>query len=141
MRWSVDAPSCAFCVTIEKGEHTAAAWMEIPKKTLNASHRASSLPGGDGAQNSVQLLEKARADTDTVLKELASQLSGLSEAVLRFCQELRADNAAAKLQAMVSNTATLMRGGKEEEVSLKMLVPGDIIRLSDGSVDMDDVAQ
>jgi Mg2+-importing ATPase len=37
--------------------------------------------------------------------------------VLRFFQEMRADNAAAKLQAMVSNTATLVRGGKEEEIS------------------------
>ncbi len=54
--------------------------------------------------------------------------------VLRFFQEMRADNAAEKLQAMVSNTATLVRGGKEEEVSLKMLVPGDIIRLAAGDM-------
>ena len=52
--------------------------------------------------------------------------------VLRFFQEMRADNAAEKLKAMVSNTATLVRDGKEEEVSLKMLVPGDIIRLAAG---------
>ncbi|MGA2631896.1 MAG: magnesium-translocating P-type ATPase, partial [Terriglobia bacterium] len=173
--------------------------MEISKKTLSASPRPGNLPGGDGAHYSVQLLEKARADTDTVLKELGSQLGGLSEAeagsrlkqvgtneiarekrqsalmrllgniknplvllllalgvlsfltgdlratvvifvmvvlgvVLRFFQEMRADNAAAKLQAMVSNTATLVRGGKEEEVSLKMLVPGDIIRLAAGDM-------
>jgi Mg2+-importing ATPase len=144
-------------------------------------------------------LEKARADSDTVLKELGSQLGGLSGAeadsrlkrvganeiarekrqsvlmrllsnvknplvlllvalgvisyltgdlratvvifvmvvlgvVLRFFQELRADNAAEKLQAMVSNTATLVRDGKEEEVSLKLLVPGDIIRLAAGDM-------
>ena len=54
--------------------------------------------------------------------------------VLRFFQEMRADNAAEKLQAMVSNTATLVRGGKEAEVSLKMLVPGDIIRLAAGDM-------
>ena len=54
--------------------------------------------------------------------------------VLRFFQEMRADNAAEKLQAMVSNTATLVRDGKEEEVSLKMLVPGDIIRLAAGDM-------
>src|ERR1039457_630173 len=46
--------------------------------------------------------------------------------VLRFVQEMRADNAAEKLAAMVSNTATLVRDGKEKEVPLKMLVPGDI---------------
>src|ERR1035438_1378478 len=35
--------------------------------------------GGKAAQNSTELWEKARADTDTVLKELGSQLTGLSE--------------------------------------------------------------
>src|SRR5450830_377465 len=54
--------------------------------------------------------------------------------VLRFFQEMRADHAAEKLQAMVSNTATLVRGGKEEEVPLKTLVPGDIIRLAAGDM-------
>ena len=173
--------------------------MEISKKTLNASQHPGNVSSGDGAHDSVQLLEKARTDTDTVLKELGSQLSGLSEAeastrlkqvgtneiarekrqsalmrllnnvrnplvlllvalsalsyltgdqratvvifvmvilgvVLRFFQEMRADHAAEKLQAMVSNTTTLVRGGKEEEVSLKILVPGDIIRLGSGDM-------
>jgi Mg2+-importing ATPase len=54
--------------------------------------------------------------------------------VLRFFQELRADNAAAKLQAMVGNTATVVRDGKDQEVPLKMLVPGDIIRLAAGDM-------
>ncbi len=173
--------------------------MEIQEKTLSTSQHPGNLAGGNGAQNSVQLLEKARADTDTVLRELGSQLEGLSKAeaasrlkqvgtneiarekhqsalmrllsnitnplvllllalgvlsyltgdlramvvifvmvvlgvVLRFVQEMRADNAAEKLKAMVSNTATLVRDGKEEEVSLKMLVPGDIIRLAAGDM-------
>ena len=54
--------------------------------------------------------------------------------VLRFYQEMRADNAAEKLKAMVSNTATLVRDGLEAEVPLKMLVPGDIIRLAAGDM-------
>lgn len=54
--------------------------------------------------------------------------------VLRFFQEMRADNAAEKLQAMVSNTATVVRGGKEKEVPLKILVTGDIIRLAAGDM-------
>ena len=54
--------------------------MEISKKTLNATRSPGNLPGGNGARSSVELLEKARADADTVLKELGSQLSGLSEA-------------------------------------------------------------
>jgi Mg2+-importing ATPase len=157
------------------------------------------LPGGTGARHSRQLLDYAHADDDSVLKELGSQLSGLSETqadsrlkqvgtneiarekhqsavmrllaniknplvllllalgvlsfltgdlramtvifvmvvlgvVLRFFQEMRADNAAEKLEAMVSNTAALVRGGQEEEVPLKMLVPGDIIRLAAGDM-------
>src|ERR1035438_4188452 len=35
------------------------------------------IPGKNASQNSVELLEKARADADTVLKELGSQLTGL----------------------------------------------------------------
>ncbi|MEQ6342471.1 MAG: magnesium-translocating P-type ATPase [Gammaproteobacteria bacterium] len=54
--------------------------------------------------------------------------------VLRFVQEMRADNAAEKLKAMVSNTATVVRGGKEQEVALKIMVPGDIIRLAAGDM-------
>jgi Mg2+-importing ATPase len=173
--------------------------MDTSKKTPNAPQNQAKLTGGHGTHYSVQLLEQARVDTDTVLKELGSQLGGLSETeadsrlerigtneiarekrqsalrrllsniknplvllllalavlsfltgdlramavifsmvvlgvVLRFYQEMRADNAAAKLQAMVSNTATLVRGGKQEEVSLKMLVPGDIIRLAAGDM-------
>ncbi len=54
--------------------------------------------------------------------------------VLRFYQEIRADNAGEKLKAMVSNTATLVRDGKETELPLKMLVPGDIVRLAAGDM-------
>ena len=54
--------------------------------------------------------------------------------VLRFYQEMRADNAAEKLQAMVSNTATRVRGGEDAEVPLRTLVPGDIIRLAAGDM-------
>ncbi len=54
--------------------------------------------------------------------------------VLRFFQELRADNAAEKLKAMVSNTVTLVRDGQEKEVPLNRLVPGDIIRLAAGDM-------
>ncbi|MBI1856309.1 MAG: magnesium-translocating P-type ATPase [Chloroflexi bacterium] len=54
--------------------------------------------------------------------------------VLRFYQEMRADNAAEKLKAMVNTTATAVRDGKEAEVALKLLVPGDIIRLNAGDM-------
>ena len=189
----------SYCGTTEKANTQKGAWMKISKKTLSASQHMGDLPDGNGARNSEQLLEKAHADTDTVLKELKSQPDGLSDAeadsrlkqvgtneiarekrqsalmrllvniknplvllllalgvlsyltgdlramvvifvmvvlgvVLRFFQEMRADNAAEKLKAMVSNTATVVRGGKDEEISLKMLVPGDIIRLAAGDM-------
>ncbi|HUX92144.1 MAG TPA: magnesium-translocating P-type ATPase [Gallionellaceae bacterium] len=54
--------------------------------------------------------------------------------VLRFVQEMRADKAAEKLKAMVSNTATVVRAGKESEISLQKLVPGDIIHLAAGDM-------
>ena len=53
---------------------------------------------------------------------------------LRFVQEMRADHAAEQLQAMVSNTATVVRDGQDSELSLKMLVPGDIVRLAAGDM-------
>src|SRR5450759_4591945 len=59
--------------------------------------------------------------------------------VLRFCQELLADDAAEKLKAMVSTTATVVRDGKDKEVPLKFLVPGDIIRLAAGDMTPADI--
>jgi Mg2+-importing ATPase len=173
--------------------------MKVPNREPDTTQRPDKPTGGNNAHDSQELLENARADTDVVLKQLGSQLDGLSGAeadvrlkrfgtneiarekrqsalmrllvnignplvllllalgvlsfltgdlramavifvmvvlgvVLRFFQEMRADNAAAKLQAMVSNTATLVRDGKEQEVPLKMLVPGDIIRLAAGDM-------
>ena len=173
--------------------------MQATVKPQSALHPPHTALGGSGALNVADLLEKARANSDTVLKELDSQLGGLSETeassrwkkvganeiareklpsglmrllsnvknplvlllialgilsfvtgdqratvvifvmvvlgvVLRFFQELRADNAAAKLQAMVGSSATAVRDGKGREVPLKMLVPGDIIQLAAGDM-------
>lgn len=54
--------------------------------------------------------------------------------VLRYVQESRADTAAAKLKAMVSTTATVVREGKRQEIALQALVPGDIVQLSAGDM-------
>jgi hypothetical protein len=48
--------------------------MEVLPKPEKAAHRPGSVPGANGAKYSAQLLEKARADADTVLKELESRL-------------------------------------------------------------------
>lgn len=54
--------------------------------------------------------------------------------LLRFVQEARADAAAEKLKAMINVTATVVRAGKEEEIALKDLVPGDVVNLSAGDM-------
>jgi Mg2+-importing ATPase len=54
--------------------------------------------------------------------------------VLRFTQEARAGSAAAKLEAMISVTATVVRGGEGREVSLADLVPGDVVKLAAGDM-------
>lgn len=123
------------------------------KTTLDSSQRTSGPAGGKDDEVSRELQEKSHQDIDIVLKELETRLDGLSQSeadsrlkehgpneivllglVLRFYQEMRAYNAAEKLKAMVSNTATVVRGGKEFEVPLKMLVPGDIIQLAAGDL-------
>ena len=58
-------------------------------------------------------------------------LLGLS---LRFIQETRADNAAAKLKAMIKVTATVIRDGQPRELPLREIVPGDVVRLSAGDM-------
>jgi Mg2+-importing ATPase len=170
--------------------------MSLPTKPLN---KAGVPPAAAKPQISNQLLEDAHKESDAVLKELESQLTGLSAAeaesrlkryglneiarekhqsplmrlvdnvknplvilltglgilsyltgdaramivifvivlvgiVLRFFQENRADNAAEKLKAMVNTNATAVRDGKESEVALSLLVPGDIVRLAAGDM-------
>jgi P-type Mg2+ transporter len=53
---------------------------------------------------------------------------------LRFIQETKADNAAAKLKAMIKVTATVLRDGQAKEVPLHQLVPGDVVKLSAGDM-------
>ncbi len=54
--------------------------------------------------------------------------------VLRLVQETRADAAAAKLKAMISVTATVIRAGTAREVPLANVVPGDLVKLSAGDM-------
>jgi Ca2+-transporting ATPase len=51
---------------------------------------------------------------------------------LGFTQEYRAERALEALKKMLSPTITVLRGGKEEEVSSKELVPGDMLLLEAG---------
>jgi Mg2+-importing ATPase len=54
--------------------------------------------------------------------------------ILRFIQEVRADETAEKLKAMVRTTTTVIRDGKKKEIELANVVPGDIIFLSSGDL-------
>jgi len=66
-----------------RGRHECP-YMENSTKTPRTVQHPGSPPAGNGAQSSVQLLEHARADSETVLKELGSQLDGLSESKPRL---------------------------------------------------------
>ncbi len=55
-------------------------------------------------------------------------------ALLRFWQEFRSGQAAEALKAMVRTTATVIRNGQPEEISITELVPGDIVRVSAGDM-------
>jgi Mg2+-importing ATPase len=77
-----------------------------------------------------------QGDAVTGIIMLVMVVLGLS---LRFVQETRADNAAAKLKAMISVTATVVRNGQPKEIPLKQLVPGDVVKLSAGDMIPGDV--
>ena len=53
---------------------------------------------------------------------------------LGYFQESRSSKASEKLRAMVQTTCTVLRGGKEVEVPMNELVPGDIVILTAGSI-------
>jgi Mg2+-importing ATPase len=53
---------------------------------------------------------------------------------LRLVQERRADTTAAKLKAMISVTATVLRDGEGQELPVAQLVPGDVVKLAAGDM-------
>ena len=53
---------------------------------------------------------------------------------LKLYQEAKADNAAAKLKAMISVAATVLRDGKPQETQVSNLVPGDVVMLAAGDM-------
>ena len=100
-------------------------------------------------QGRLILLGKALVNPLVVLLSLLAVVSLLTEdysaavvmtlmvvlgVVLRFVQEARADSAVAKLKAMISVTATVVRDGQGREVPLSHLVPGDLVKLSAGDM-------
>jgi Mg2+-importing ATPase len=58
---------------------------------------------------------------------------------LRLIQETRASSAAAKLKAMISVKATVLRDGTAQEIAVSHLVPGDVVQLTAGDMIPGDV--
>jgi Mg2+-importing ATPase len=58
---------------------------------------------------------------------------------LKLFQEAKADGAAAKLKAMISVSATVLRDGTAREIPLAELVPGDVVQLAAGDMIPGDV--
>jgi Mg2+-importing ATPase len=58
----------------------------------------------------------------------------IASVILDFCEEHRANNAAAKLKEKVSLTTTVIRNGKKKEIKASELCVGDIIFLSTGDL-------
>lgn len=63
----------------------------------------------------------------------------LVSGIISFVQGERSTNAAAKLTAMISNAATVLRDGSYKELSIEQLVPGDVVHLSAGDIIPGDV--
>ena len=59
----------------------------------------------------------------------------LLSGILRFVQDTKSNNAAAKLSAMIRTTAAVIRAGQgQKEISLDELVQGDLVKLSAGDM-------
>ncbi|MEY4512185.1 MAG: magnesium-translocating P-type ATPase [Pseudomonadota bacterium] len=58
---------------------------------------------------------------------------------LRLMQEAKASSAAAKLKAMISVEATVLRDGTAREIAVSKLVPGDVVHLTAGDMIPGDV--
>jgi Mg2+-importing ATPase len=54
--------------------------------------------------------------------------------ILAYVQEARSNKAVERLMAMVKTTCTVLRDGKEAEIPLHALVPGDLVVLAAGSI-------
>ena len=93
--------------------------------------------------NPLVLLLAALAIISFATGDLRSGVVMLSMIVLsvglKLIQEARADSAAAKLKAMISVTATVLRDGVAQEIAVAQLVPGDVVQLTAGDMVPGDV--
>ena len=60
-------------------------------------------------------------------------------ATISFVQEEKSNNAAKKLQGMITNKLDVIRNGVETEIEIEDIVPGDIVKLASGDMIPGDV--
>ena len=138
-----DIPGCLLLlITSQDGlsQEEAEARLESrgPNVVMKEKHRTWLMRLWDNVKNPLVILliilgivSYATGDIRAAVIILVMVLLGI---ILRFFQEQRADHAAAELEAMVSTTASVLRGGSRVEIPLKELVPGDIVFLAAGDM-------
>ena len=67
------------------------------------------------------------------LEAIAIGIIVILNAIIGFIQEFRAEKAVEALKAMAAPKALVIRGGESKNIDAKLLVPGDIIVLEEGS--------
>jgi Mg2+-importing ATPase len=84
----------------------------------------------------IQLLVIACVSYGTGDKESAGVVAGMIvlSVALGYIQEARSSRAVEKLMALVTTTSTVLRDGREEEVALADICPGDLVILNAGSI-------
>lgn len=63
----------------------------------------------------------------------------LISGIISFVQQEKSNNAAKKLQKMITNKIDVIRNGKQEEIDIEDAVPGDIVKLFSGDMIPGDV--
>ena len=122
------------------GENEASQRLEIsgPNEVSKERHHGWSHRLWVAVRNPLVILLTVLAVISFATEEVSAGVVMLLMVVLglslRFVQESRADKAAEKLRAMISITATVIRGGVPGEVPLRDLAPGDIVTLSSGDM-------
>ncbi|VVB65355.1 Copper-exporting P-type ATPase B [Candidatus Gugararchaeum adminiculabundum] len=71
---------------------------------------------------------------DQKISALLTYGMAILSVIISFFQELKAGVEAKKLSELVSTTSAVIRHGKEHEVNIRYLVPGDIVALSAGDL-------
>lgn len=98
---------------------------------------------GRSLLNPLVILLAVLATISVVTGDLRSAVLMVSMIILsvglKLIQETKADTAAAKLKALISVTASVMRNGTLQELAVAKLVPGDVVHLTAGDMIPGDV--